>query len=243
MKSDVFARLRGHLEAGELVALVTLASGPGTGAQRLIRPGGEGLGSLGVDALDDEADRLAASAFPSFASRRATAEIAGESHDLFCDVYAPAPRLFIVGAVHVAIHLCRFASELGYRTIVIDPRTAFATAERFADADELDPRWPEEALADHGLDEASCVATLAHDQKIDLPALAAALDSPARYVGALGSKRTHAKRVAALVERGYDDEAIGRIHSPIGFDLGGRRAEEIALAVMAEIVAAGYGKR
>lgn len=243
MKRETFARLRAHLEADELVALVTLATGTGAGAQRLVRPGAEPLGSLGDDTLDAEADRLAAEAFASFSSRRATFERDGASCELFCDVYPPAPKLFIVGAVHVAIHLCRFARELGYRTVVIDPRTAFATPERFVDADKLDTRWPDEALADHGLDEASCVATLAHDPKIDLPALRAALESPVRYVGALGSKRTHAKRVEALRGLGFDAEAIGRIHSPIGFDLGGRRAEEIALAVMAEIVAAGHGKR
>lgn len=242
MNREVFERLRGHLEADELVALVTLAEGTGAGAQRLVRPGVAPLGSLGSAGLDVEADRLAAESFSSFASRRAVFEHDGTGFDLFCDVYPPAPKLFVVGAVHVAIHLCRFARELGFRTVVIDPRTAFATPERFADADGLDARWPAEALADHGLDEASCVATLSHDQKIDVPALAAALDSPARYIGALGSKRTHAKRVAALAEMGYDGEQIGRIHSPIGLDLGGRRAEEIALAVVAEIVAARHGK-
>ena len=242
MNRAIFERLRAHLEADELVALVTLAAGPGAGAQRLVRPGADPLGGLGPAALDSEADRLAAEGLSSFASRRSVFEHDGASFDLFCDVYAPAPKLFIVGAVHVAVHLCRFARELGYRTVVIDPRTAFATPERFADADRLDARWPEKALADHRLDEASCLATLSHDQKIDLPALAAALDSPARYIGALGSKRTHAKRVAALEEMGYGGEQIGRIHSPIGFDLGGRKAEEIALAVMAEIVAAAHGK-
>lgn len=243
MKRQIFARLRGHLEADELAALVTLAGGEGAGRQRLLRPGAEPLGSLGDPALDAEADRLATEGFSSFASRRAAFTHGGATFDLFCDVYPPAPKLFVVGAVHVAIHLCRFARELGFRTVVIDPRTAFATRERFADADVLDTRWPQEALADHGLDEASYLATLSHDPKIDLPALAAALASPARYVGALGSKRTHAKRVTALAELGHDESAIARIHSPIGFDLGGRRAEEIALAVMAEIVAASHGRR
>ena len=242
MRDEIFARLSAHLEADELVALVTVAAGAGAGRQRLVRPVEEAIGSLGSAALDAEGDQLAGESFASFASRRREVEVAGAVHDLFCDVYPPSPKLYVIGAVHVAIHLCRFARELGFRTVVIDPRTAFATAERFADADELDARWPEEALADRRLDEGSYLATLAHDQKIDLPALAAALRSPARYIGALGSKRTHARRVAALQELGFDANDIARIRSPIGLDLGGRRAEEIALAVIAEIVAASHGR-
>ena len=140
------------------------------------------------------------------------------------------------------MHLIHFANRLGFRTLVIDPRTAFATPERFAHADELIAEWPQEALARVKLDAATYVAVLSHDLKIDTPALVAALDSPARYIAALGSKKTHAKRVAALREAGVADEAIGRIRSPIGLDLGGRRAEEIALSVIAEIVAASHGR-
>ncbi len=237
---DLLARLIGHLEAGELAAVVSVVGGAGLGRQRLIRPGEPAFGSLGSDDLDAAADRMAAEGLGSFASRRETVREQMAPIDLFCDVHSPPPKLIVVGAVHAAIHLVRFARELGYRTVVVDPRTAFATPERFADADELDTRWPEEALADHGLDEATCVATLSHDMKLDLPALEAALRSPARYIGALGSKRTHAKRVERLKDAGFSNDEIARIHSPIGLDLGGRRANEIALAVMAEIVASGY---
>ena len=240
MKNDVFERLQKHLDTDQLVALVTVVGGFAAGRQRLLRPGAKPFGSLGSEPLDHEADRLATEAFRTFASTRVTIE-SEDAVDLFCEVYPPAPKLVMIGAVHVAIHLGRFAKELGYRTIVIDPRTAFATAERFSHIDRLDPRWPKEALADQKLDEGTAVATLSHDMKLDLPALEAALESPARYIGALGSKRTHAKRVAELEESGFSPEQLARIHSPIGLDLGGRRAQEIALAIMAEIVAVEHG--
>ena len=157
-------------------------------------------------------------------------------------MHPPPPRLIVVGAVHVAVHLVHYARRLGFETVVVDPRTAFATPERFAHADRLVSEWPQEALPEIGLDENGYLAVLSHDLKIDVPALVWALRQPARYIGALGSKKTHAKRVTALREAGVDDAAIERIHAPIGLDLGGRRAEEIALSVMAEIVAARHGR-
>jgi xanthine dehydrogenase accessory factor len=170
--------------------------------------------------------------------------VAGDDEvELFFDVHPPPPKLVIVGAVHVAIPLVTFARPLGFRTIVIDPRSAFATVERFAAADELLCEWPQKAMPEVGLNEASYVAVLSHDLKIDLPALEAALRSPARYIGALGSRKTHAKRLAALTEMGFAAAEIDRIHSPIGLDLGGgRRAEEIALSVIAEVVKASHGR-
>lgn len=157
--------------------------------------------------------------------------------DLFADVQLPAPQLIIVGAVHIAIPLITFARELGFYTVVVDARSAFATAERFGHAHQLIRRWPADALAEMTLDESTCVVLLSHDEKLDDPALAHILKFPVPYVGALGSRRTHARRVDALRELGVSPEEIRRIHAPIGLDLGGRRPEEIALAIMAEIVA------
>ena len=147
-----------------------------------------------------------------------------------------------MGAVHIAAALVTYAHTLGFYTIVIDPRTAFVTSERFPHADELIPRWPDVVFAEAVLDENACVVVLTHDEKIDNPALAMALRSPARYIGALGSRRTHAKRVAALKALGLEDAQIARIHAPVGLDIGARRPEEIALAIMAEIVAVMNGK-
>jgi xanthine dehydrogenase accessory factor len=243
LNSEIFGELRASIEAERPVVVATIVAGAGLGNQLLIWPAEQTLGDLGTPRLNQRAALAAEKAFQSFASRRKTFEHQGEPVEIFFDVHAPSPKLVIVGAVHVAIHLIELAKTLGFRTIVIDPRTAFATPERFAGAGRLIADWPQQALADEPLNESTYFVTLSHDFKIDLPALEIALASPARYVGALGSSRTHAKRVAELLERGLGQEQIDRIHAPIGLDLGGRRAEEIALAIAAEMIAARHGKR
>ncbi len=127
--------------------------------------------------------------------------------------------------------------------MVVDPRAAFGNRERFPDVDELRNEWPDEALRSLEIHAGTAVAVLTHDPKIDDPALEAALPSSAFYVGALGSKATHEKRRKRLIGAGLTESQVGRLHAPIGLDLGGRRPEEIALAVMAEIVAARNGRR
>ncbi len=156
--------------------------------------------------------------------------------------FFPPQRLIIIGAVHIGVSLVRFAHELDYETIVIDPRPIFASSHRFDHADQVLAAWPQEALPQLRPDPGTSIAVISHDDKIDLPALELALNSNARYIGALGSRKTMARRAAALREAGFSDEQIARIHNPIGLDLGGRSPEEIALATMAEIVAARYGK-
>lgn len=156
---------------------------------------------------------------------------------IFFDAVLPASRLFIVGGTHTAIPLCRMAKELGFRVTVIDPRRAWANAERFPEADEVIPDWPRPALEAAGLDEGCFVLTLTHDPKVDLPALAQALGSPACYVGAMGSRRTHEGRKAQLRKQGFGEEELARIRGPVGLDLGSRSPEETALAILAEMVA------
>jgi xanthine dehydrogenase accessory factor len=156
---------------------------------------------------------------------------------VFIEVIASPPRLYIVGATHTAIPLCRMARQLGFRVTVIDPRSTFATEERFPDADELILAWPDEALSGASLDSYSYVLTLIHDPKFDLPALEHALRSQARYIGALGSRSTHEARKERLRERGFSDHELARIRAPIGLDLGARAPAEIALAILAEVVA------
>jgi xanthine dehydrogenase accessory factor len=131
----------------------------------------------------------------------------------------------------------------GYRTIVADGRAAFLTRERFPDADELILAWPDEAFARIGIDPGTCVAVLTHDPKFDDPALLIALRSPAAYVGAIGSKQTQATRRERLRAAGLTDAELGRLHGPIGLDLGGRAPAETALAILAEMTAARYGGR
>jgi len=242
MRREMLLALDRSLAEERLVALATVVAGPGTGEQMLLWPSGETLGSLGAPELDARAREDARVALADLACRRAKIALAGQEADVFVEVHAPRPRLIVVGAVHVAIPLVALGRLLGFRTWVVDPRPAFATSERFGHADEIVVDWPREALARIGVHEATYVAVLAHDLKIEVPALVAALAAPARYVGVLGSRKTHARRVLALRDAGVSEEAIGRLHAPIGIDLGGRSPEEIALAIAAEIIAASHGR-
>jgi xanthine dehydrogenase accessory factor len=159
---------------------------------------------------------------------------------LFVRVHAPPPRLLIVGAAHITQSLAPMASMTGYGVTVIDPRRAFASAERFPGV-ALNGEWPDEAMQRLTPDASTAVVTLTHDPKLDDPALVAALNSPAFYIGALGSTRTHDKRVARLTELGLAGQ-IHRIHAPVGLDLGGRQPVEIAVSILAQIIAVRYGR-
>jgi xanthine dehydrogenase accessory factor len=166
-----------------------------------------------------------------------SALLAGDEK-LFARAYVPSPRLLIVGAVHIAQALAPMAAAAGFEVIVIDPRGAFASAERFPGV-QLSAEWPDEALARLGLDAATALVALSHDPKLDDPALELALPSPLFYIGALGSRRTHEKRLERLRAAGLG-ELTGRIHSPIGLDLGGRSPAEIAVSILAEVIQVRY---
>ena len=155
---------------------------------------------------------------------------------LFVEVWNPKPRLLVVGAVHTAQELVPLARSAGYDVVVIDPRTAFSTSARFPDT-TLRHDWPDEAVPALAPDRRTAILTLTHDPKIDDPALVAALRSEAFYIGALGSRRTHAKRIERLKEAGFDDVTLGRIRGPVGLAIGARTPVEIAISIMAEITA------
>ena len=214
--------------------MATVLSGPRQGARLVLSPDGGRTGSLGRPGLDDAAAAVLSRRFPASAAWRQS--LPGEEGELFFEIIGPRERLVIFGGVHIAIPLVRMARELGWHTTVVDPRTAFATRDRFPEADDLLTVWPGEALKRLGMDSATAVAVLSHDPKIDLPAVQGALESPAFYVGALGSRKTHRKRVAELEKAGVPAERIRRIHAPIGLDLGGREPQEIALSILAQIV-------
>lgn len=152
----------------------------------------------------------------------------------FVCIHNPPLRLAIIGAVHVAQYLAPMARACSYAPVIIDPRPAFATQERFPDETLVDA-WPDAALQMLGLDGRTAVVTLSHDPKLDDPAIIAALRSDVFYLGCLGSKRTHAKRIARLQEGGFAQDALARIHGPVGLDLGGRQPAEIAVSIMAQI--------
>jgi xanthine dehydrogenase accessory factor len=160
-----------------------------------------------------------------------------EGRPLFLNVHLPPPRIVAIGAVHITQGLARLAPVIGYDLTIIDPRTAFATLERFEGVD-LIADWPEDVLKARGLDPYTALAAVTHDPKIDDFALAEALRCGCFYVGALGSRKTHARRVERLLESGLTQEQIQRIRAPIGLDIGASSPEEIALAILAEIVEA-----
>src|SRR6185437_3424109 len=201
------------------------------GASMLIPERGELIGSSGDPTLDDAVATRARDLLREGESAMATVEIAEKAAQVFFAAYPPEPTLVIVGAGHITIPLTRLAKTLDYRVTVIDPREAFATRERIPDADDLLLEWPDEALAHLPVSSATAVAVLTHDDKFDVPALKAALNSPASYVGAIGSRGTRERRDRRLREAGVTDEQIGRIHGPIGINIGARTPEEIALAI------------
>jgi xanthine dehydrogenase accessory factor len=220
-------------------ALVTVIAGPGLGAKLLVRADGTSQGGLGAPELDRVGVEAAEELL--WAERSETRE-AGES-TLFVDVVAPAPRLVVFGAVDYAAALCRLAKAAGWRPFVCDPRSQFATAERFPDAEEVIAAWPEDAFARlGGIDRATYVAVLTHDPKLDDAALSIALRSDAPYVGAMGSRRAQAQRRERLLAAGVDEELIDRIAAPIGLDLGAVSPEETALSIMSEVVAVRNGR-
>ncbi len=220
---------------GGRAAEVTVLEGAVPGAKLLVLADGARTGSLGSPELDDDAARVA--------TELLWAETSERRNGMFVDVIGPPPRLLVFGAVDIAASLCRLARAAGWRPYVIDPRARFATPERFPDAEEVIAAWPEEAVAKlGGVDPATSIVVLTHDPKLDDAALMLALSSPARFIGAMGSRRAQAKRRERLLELGIGDDQFERISAPVGLDLGGISREETALSILAEIVAARHGR-
>jgi xanthine dehydrogenase accessory factor len=226
-----------RLVAQQPVAVATVLSGPATGQQ------------LAVTADSTPHSDMPHSPLRDAILTHTVAMLADGVHgvytvegvDVFVEVYPPPPTIIMIGAVHISLELTTYAAQLGFRTVVVDARAAFATAERFGHADELVHAWPDEALAGR-LHRNVAVVVLTHDPKLDDPALLVALPSDVRYVGALGSRKTHAERIERLRSAGLTAADVARVHAPIGLDIGGRTPAEIALSIMAQIVAVWNGK-
>jgi len=222
MTRDVLAALLRDLAAKRTVVLATnLATGEGT----LLHP--------------DEPDHGGAPVLMALAreavARDRSARVETQGGEFFLRVYQPAARILVVGAVHVAQALTRMAVEAGFEVVVVDPRPAYATGGRFRGV-KVVGEWPAEAMATLRLDRRTAVVTLAHDPKIDDPALAAALRSRAFYVGALGSRRSHAARRERLRALGFSDADLDRIHGPVGLAIGAVSPGEIAVSILAQVV-------
>ena len=214
---------------------------PGAGAPPelplLVHDDGRLDGTLGSADLDAQLVAVGREALERGTSR--TVELGGRS--LFVEAFPVRPRLVVVGAVQAAMSLTAMARELGYETVVVDGREAFATRERFPDVDRLVVGWPDEVADEIGLGPNDAVAVLTHDVKFDEPAIVESLRRGCRYVGAVGSRKTQADRRARLLAAGVGEDALARLRGPIGLDLGGRAPAETALAILAEIVATRYG--
>jgi xanthine dehydrogenase accessory factor len=230
MKVTALARLAAAQQGRQALVVVTRFA---DGAQCLVDAGSaDGELQLSAEQLAEARSLLSSGRSTLLSSALADAE------GLFARAYVPSPRLLIVGAVHIAQALAPMAAAAGFEVIVIDPRGAFASPERFPGV-QLSDEWPDEALARLGLDDATALVALSHDPKLDDPALELALPAKLFYIGALGSRRTHEKRLERLRAAGLG-ELTGRIHSPIGLDLGGRSPAEIAVAILAEVIHVRY---
>jgi len=236
LDKNFYKELHSVLENEERAVTATIVRGPDEilGHEILLREDGQGTGTLGGQ-WDEAALKLSKEAFSSGISRRV---VLNEKVEIFIEAIIPPPTLIIVGGVHIAVSLTSLAKTLGYWTIVIDPRKAWGNVERFPHVDRLIQAWPDVAFEQVKVTRSTAVAMLTHDPKLDDPALKIALNSPAFYVGALGSKSTHEKRRERLLNEGMSELHLSRLHAPIGLNIGAQSPEEIALAIMAEVVEA-----
>jgi xanthine dehydrogenase accessory factor len=229
----VIERLLEVQREGGRAVLFTVVEGEHVGSKLLVVENGETTGDAPAE-LGAHADELIRG------GRSRKVELDGLT--AFGEVYGPPPRLLVYGAVDTAEALCRAAKLLGWTTIVADARAKFATAERIPSADELLVAWPEEAFAQVEPDHSTAVVVLTHDDKFDVPALKAALETEAFYIGALGSRRNQERRRERLADAGVDDAAFERIAGPSGLDIGADSIEETALSILAEALAVRAGR-
>jgi xanthine dehydrogenase accessory factor len=245
--SGLFEELEEQLHQEKGTALATIVRGESNvGAKLLVFPDKTAHGSLGNAALEqlviEDAERAIWSGDARIHTYTVETGTGAEAFDVFIEGFPPPPMLIIIGAGHISIPLTTIAKTLNYRVVVIDARSAFATRERFPMADELIVAWPDEVLEKMDLYPSTYVAVLTHDPKFDEPSLKVILSREVGYVGAIGSRKTREERDERLRKAGLTDEQLKRIHGPIGLNIGAESPEEMALAIMAEIVATRHGK-
>ena len=242
----IFERLSDALRADRPVALVTRLDGAHAGAKLLVAPG-ETLGDLGTPGLTHaaihEARALLAAGETATRTFGEDGEPVGMEVRLFIQAFAPKPNMYIFGAIDFSRAMARIGKYLGYTVTVVDARPVFATRARIPDADAVVVAWPDEFLRRAQVDERTALIVLTHDVKFDIPLLHVALRTAAGYIGAMGSRRTHANRLAELRASGMSERDIMRISAPIGLDIGARTPEETAISIAAEIVAQREGRR
>jgi xanthine dehydrogenase accessory factor len=245
---SLYELLRDAVRAEEPVALATMVEGPHVGANVLVRPGVEAIGTLGDADLDRVVVRDAVAELAAGISTVRHYGFQGEARRqdvaVFIESFAPPPQMIVFGAVDFTAALVKVAKVLGYRVTVCDARAVFATHQRFPQADEVVVDWPDRYLAKVGaeLGPRDAVCVLTHDHKFDVPAILAALETDVGYLGAMGSRRTHSDRLTRLREADVDEVRLARVMAPIGLDIGARTPEETAISICAEIIASRTGR-
>jgi xanthine dehydrogenase accessory factor len=244
---ELYEELKAALTKEQGIAMATLVSGPGhVGAKLLVYPDKTVHGTLGLPTLDalviPDTEQAIWKSDPRIYTYTLDSAATTQTFEVFVEGFSPSPELIIVGAGHISIPLTTIAKALNYHVVVIDARAAFATRERFPHADELIVAWPDEILQKRSLYPSTSVAVLTHDPKFDDPTLKLLLTQKVGYIGALGSRATSRERAERLKRAGIPEDQIARIHGPIGLKIGATSPEEIALAIMAEIVAVSHGK-
>jgi xanthine dehydrogenase accessory factor len=236
----IFEQLAAAIHSDRPAALVTRLDGAFTGAKLLVFAD-DACGDLGAAGLThaaiQEARALLSAGETATRSFGEDGEPVGMDVQLFIQAFAPKPNMYIFGAIDFSRAMARIGKYLGYAVTVIDARPIFATKARIPDADSVVVSWPDEFLQNAPVDERTALIVLTHDVKFDIPLLQVALRTPAGYIGAMGSRRTHANRIDALRQAGITDSGLARINAPIGLDLGARTPEETAISIAAEIIA------
>jgi len=238
-----YGRVAGAIRAGQAVGVATVVAGPrALGVKMLVFKDGRREGDLGLGDLDE---RIAADCRAALENERAetrTYALNGADFRVFFEPHVPPPTLIIVGAGHTSIPLSAMARIAGYHVVLIDARAAFASEDRFPDVDEIVVDWPHKVMAEREIDASTYIAVLSHDAKFEDPLLPILLRSPARYIGVIGSRKTQVARRERLLLEGFHDADLARLRGPIGLDLGAITPEEIAISILAEMVACRHGR-
>ena len=236
--------VRTHLEAvhslveeERLGAVITVVDGSATGAKAVLdRADGLVTGTIPGEILE----AVMADA-TSLMDREQNRTLGYGEHEVYIETVAPQPRLLIIGAVHIAQELCRIAHSLGFRVVVTDSRPLFTTPERFPEAHQVIVGWPGEIEDQLEIDRRTYVVMLSHDARFEDPMLPLVLPSEVRYIGVMGSRRTHRKRVERLRKAGFPENQIARIRGPVGLDIGAEQPGEVAISILAEMIQVRYG--
>lgn len=235
--TDANEAIQAILDAEQFGSVATVVDGPSVGSKAVI----DGSGTVVAGSLPEEiADDVLSDAVTLMGHEQHRALEYGE-HSVFIETLAPPPDLLVFGAVHIGQALASFGAQMGFRVTVVDSRAPFVTEERFPTAHRLLVGWPRDLMDQLTFDRRTWVVVLSHDPRHETPPLEAALKSDTRYIGAMGSRRTHGLRVERLRELGFGDEDIERIHSPVGLDIGAETPQEVAVSILAEMTMVRYG--